>query len=231
MTDHSTRDSPSALAKSPQYYKYVRTEILPLLPRRFQRLLDVGCGEGATARYLKDQGYCAWAGGIELSASAAATARQRLDLVLEADLNAPLMPDLPTHVDVILCLDVLEHLVDPWSCIDRLSALLVPGGVLVASIPNVRNIRALLPLLLLGRWEYVEAGILDNTHLRFFTRRSAISLLRRGELVVERVKPHYGVYLRHANAATLSIFSDFLAQQYLIRARRQSAVGKSEQSA
>lgn len=223
MSPSSVRAVPRQADKHPSYYKHARLEILPLLPRRFGRLLDVGCGEGATARYLKDNGYCSWAGGIEFSPRAAAAARQNLDLVVEADLNASELPDGLAPADVILCLDVLEHLVDPWGCVDRLSALLAPGGVLVGSIPNVRNVRALLPLLLLGRWEYVEAGILDSTHLRFFTRRSAKALLDRGDLAVETVKPHYGWHFQILNAATLSLLSDFLAQQFLIRAVRRSA--------
>jgi len=211
--------------KSLSYYKQVRTEILPLLPRRFRRVLDVGCGEGATACYLKENGYCEWAAGIEVSPQAAAVARQRLDLVIERDLNSLQLPVTLAPLDVILCLDVLEHLIDPWGCVDQLQSLLSPNGVIVASIPNVRNVRVLLPLLLLGQWDYVEEGILDSTHLRFFTRRSAVSLLARNGLIVVCVTPHYGRYLRLLNALTLSLFSDFLATQFLICAARRPAAG------
>ncbi len=212
-------------AKAPNYYRYVRTEILRLLPRHFGRLLDVGCGEGATARYLKDNGYCEWAAGIELSPQAAAAAREKLDLVIETDLNSPMLPAHLAPVDVILCLDILEHLVDPWRCVEWLQPLLSPTGLIIASIPNVRNVRVLLPLLLLGRWDYVEAGILDSTHLRFFTRRSAIALLSRDGLAVQEVRPRCGRYMQVLNTLTLSLFSDFLATQFLIRAARRPAAG------
>ncbi len=199
------------------YYNRVRTEILPLLPDRFDRLLDVGCGEGATARYLKSNGYCDWAAGIEISPRAAAMAQTHLDLVIETDIETS-MPDLPP-VDVILCLDMLEHLVDPWRCIDRLRSSLRPGGMIVASIPNVRNFRVTLPLALLGRWDYVDEGILDNTHLRFFTRRSAVALLQRQDLIVDRVVPHYGRHVRTVSRLTLGLFADLLCKQFLIRAK------------
>ena len=72
------------------------------------------------------------------------------------------------HFDLIMCLDVLEHLVDPWKTLSRLADHLKPGGTVIASIPNVRHARNLLSLLFMGKWEYKEQRLLDKTHLRVF---------------------------------------------------------------
>ena len=68
--------------------------------------------------------------------------------------------------------DVLEHLVDPYSLLCSLKAKLSPGGLIVASIPNIRYYRALVDLVIHGNWDYKDHGILDKTHLRFFTFKS-----------------------------------------------------------
>ncbi|HEY5799629.1 MAG TPA: methyltransferase domain-containing protein, partial [Burkholderiaceae bacterium] len=118
-----------------------------------------------------------------------------------------------------LAMDVLEHLTDPWRAMEQLAALLKPGGRLIASIPNVRNWRAVFPLLFAGRWTYAPAGILDRTHLRFFTRSSAIALATGPGLklaAVRRLPLQAAGKARYANWATLGLLRDFLTLQFLI---------------
>lgn len=207
------------LAPKPgNYYRNFRREILPMLENGIESVLDVGCGEGATSGYLRENGYCRWAAGIELSPEAAAQARERLDLVITGHIEELELPFDDESLDLILCLDVLEHLVDPWTVIDRLAKLLRPGGTILASIPNVRHWSVLLPLIFRGRWEYRSEGILDATHLRFFTRQSAVALLRRPELQVDRVDPLISTKFQ-ARLARWGL-GGFTAVQYLIRARK-----------
>jgi SAM-dependent methyltransferase len=86
--------------------------------------------------------------------------------------------------------DVLEHMVDPWSALRRARDHLRPDGVVVASIPNVRNARTVFDLVVRGRWTYVDMGVLDRTHLRFFTKNSVDSLFRDSGYSVDRL---YGI--------------------------------------
>lgn len=161
----------------PAYYRKERPEIVALVPPTARRVLDVGCGAGGLGRALKRRGAC-WVAGVEAHPEAAAAARRHLDDVLEADLEqVERWPWPPASFDCIVCADVLEHLREPGRLLARLAPLLAPGGVLVASVPNVRHASVLLPLLVEGRWTYQDEGILDRTHLRFFTRAELEALL------------------------------------------------------
>jgi 2-polyprenyl-3-methyl-5-hydroxy-6-metoxy-1,4-benzoquinol methylase len=203
------------------YFGKTRTEIEPLLPEKLERVLEIGCGRGPTLAWLKRRYPGLWACGIEIDEEAADEAERRVDIVLREDI-AVCDPDIDkASFDAILCLDVLEHLADPWSVLGRLREYLRPDGVVIASVPNVRHHSVVGPLLLRGRWEYESWGILDKTHLRFFTRDSAIQLFVRQGFDVERVMAtglHKGSKARWINLLTLSVFRPFLEYQYLIRA-------------
>jgi|MudIll2142460700_1097286.scaffolds.fasta_scaffold102134_2 SAM-dependent methyltransferase len=211
------------IEKTGFYYKNVRSEIVSLLPENIKRTLEIGCGEGNTLVFLKQSRGCLWAAGVEVSPQAADIARGKVDLMLEGNFEAMELPINKGSLDLILCLDVLEHLIDPWTAVRRLHQLLVRGGVMIASIPNVRSFRVLAPLLFRGEWQYAQGGILDKTHLRFFTRQSAIELLESSGLNVDLVDAtglEKGRKTTIANALTFSIFKPFFEHQYLIRARR-----------
>ena len=103
--------------KDNEYFNNIRTEILPLFPQKIDRLLEVGCGSGNTLKYIKDNYQCDWACGVELVHEVAEIARSKVDLVIEGDIEKLDLPIEPASLDVILCLDVLEHLFDPWMVI------------------------------------------------------------------------------------------------------------------
>jgi len=218
--------SPSAGydVKDQGYFDHARVDIHALLPPFASRVLEIGCGRGSTLAWLKNKQKCHFTMGIELFEEAAQHARAHVDEVLTGDaerLVESLDPRQP--FDLILCLDVLEHLVDPWTFVDSLSRVLIPSGNVVASIPNIRHVRVSVPLLLAGRWAYDTEGILDRTHLRFFTRETAIELLSRSQLRVDRVEHGFiGTQSGSArlNRFTLGRFKDLLASQYLLRARK-----------
>lgn len=213
----------SYAGKRDDYFANVRREVLPLLPPRCARVLELGCGRGDTLAYLKATGRCDWAGGIELFPAAADVARTRLDWLREGDVEQMELELGAGSLDAVLCLDVLEHLVDPWRVLRRISALVRPGGVVVASIPNVRHARVVIPLLLGGRFEYADQGLLDRTHLRFFTRRSAVELLECGGLRVDAVHEtglEPGTRARVVDRLTLSALRPLLTLQYVLRAVR-----------
>ena len=168
----------SADIKPDNYYQNVREEILGFIPRQAARILEVGCGEGHFGRRLKE-GTQREVWGVEIVEAAASVAEQQLDKVLSGDISS-LIDDLPaSYFDVVVFNDVLEHLLDPDDILARIRPHLSERGVVVSSIPNIRFFPTFYELLAHGRWEYEESGILDRTHLRFFTFQSIRAMYER----------------------------------------------------
>ena len=211
--------------KSQAYYQSARKEILPLLPPGRMKILELGCGEGATLAWLKGIERCAECVGIELSESAALKARNVVDRVIVADIEADEVAFASDYFDCILCLDVLEHLQDPWRVLRKLTGWLRPNGTVVASIPNVRYKSVVMDLAFRGKFDYQNAGIPDRTHLRFFTRSSAVSLLQSVGLAVVKVRPQpteVGGLSGMLNVLSFGYFRDLLTWQYLIASVKAS---------
>jgi 2-polyprenyl-3-methyl-5-hydroxy-6-metoxy-1,4-benzoquinol methylase len=107
---------------------------------------------------------------------------------LDGVINGRFPDDAPDRAfDCVVFNDVLEHLDDPWRVLRETSSLVAPGGSVVASIPKVRHYSVLLPLALHGRWTYRDSGILDRTHVRFFTRATMVELFETTGWRVEAV--------------------------------------------
>lgn len=157
------------------YYSQTRSEMHKYLPQNAKIILDAGCGEGAFASTIKKERGCeVW--GIEINPDAAEIARQRLDSVYCGDLNEQILNMPSRKFDAIFFNDVLEHLPKPETALTEAGRLLKPGGVVIASIPNMRYFPVLMKLVFKKDWKYIDSGILDKTHLRFFTRKSACRL-------------------------------------------------------
>lgn len=169
-----------------QYYRHARQEILDLVPTSAGRILDVGCATGVLGKLLKARQRC-HVTGIERHAGAAEVARGALDEVVEADVLEALsgLPD--DSYDCIVAADVLEHTTDPWAVLKKLARKLrrADDSCLVLSLPNVSHWTVVFPLLT-GEWRYLDAGIQDVTHLRFFTPSSAERLIRGAGLKVNQ---------------------------------------------
>lgn len=155
------------------YLDTERREALALVPTGAKRVLDVGCGHGGFGAALKRERPRTEVWGIEVNHTAAAVASERLDRVLRTPFPGAVGAE---RFDVVSFLDVLEHMADPWEALEHTKRLLAPDGLVVASIPNVRHFHVSLPLLFRGRWVYDTSGIMDRTHLRFFTRQTIIDL-------------------------------------------------------
>ena len=212
-----------ALKKKSQYFEYTRKEILPLLPDKPSKVLEIGCGAGNTLVWLKNLKHCTWIGGVEISPEAVEIARGRLDAVYPVNIEQNNLSIQESTMDLILCLDVLEHMVDPWEVVKRLYKLLKPGGALIVSIPNVRNQKVLFPLLFKERWDYTDAGFLDRTHLRFFVRETAIRLVESAGLKVDMVSSTGLGRSRRSrvmNSLLPSFVKSIFEKQYLIRGIR-----------
>lgn len=202
-----------------------RTEILPLVPTNGGTLIDIGGGLGATALWLRKRGYARRVGVVDRIAPLAGP--RLLDFRETGDLEDPHVLARTFArtgpVQTILCLDVLGHLRDPWTIVRRLHRGLAPGGVIIASLPNVRNYQIVMPLLFRNRWSLNETGILDRLYLRFFVRSSAIDLMTCSGLSLDRVMavPTRGSRVRTFRRATFGLLNSFTDQQYLIRVRRE----------
>jgi O-antigen biosynthesis protein len=163
--------------KGASYYANERPDVIARLRRPAGRVLDVGCGSGGLAGGLWEAGATEIVG-VEIQPSAAARAGEVLTRVLAMPVEQAL-EELEGPFDTILCLDVLEHLVDPADVVARLRELAAPGARLELSVPNARHFSLLRDLAVRGTFGYTDWGHRDNTHLRWFTRRDAVALLER----------------------------------------------------
>lgn len=151
------------------YYANERADVIAALPRPLGRVLDVGCGQGGTATGLRTAGAREIVG-IEILPEPAAVAAAVLDRVIVAPVEQALEQDLG-RFDTILCLDVLEHLVDSAAVLRRLREIAEPGASLFVSVPNARHISLVRDLVFRGTFGYGDWGHRDRTHLRWFTPR------------------------------------------------------------
>jgi 2-polyprenyl-3-methyl-5-hydroxy-6-metoxy-1,4-benzoquinol methylase len=149
---------------------------------RGRRILDVGAADGIVSRRLTERGWRVT--GVEGDAALAQAGARWCERMLTANLNREI-PEVAGPFDAILYGDVLEHLVDPLRVLVELDRALVPDGFVVISVPNIAHLYIRL-LLLVGRFDYIDRGILDDSHLRFFTQRSLRALLADAGLTVER---------------------------------------------
>ena len=173
------------IPKDAGYYGNLNVALLDAIPPEAALVLEIGCGDGQLGAAHKARHPACRVYGVELHPAAATIAAGRLDMVICGAVETLDLDGLRGQVDCLVYGDVLEHLVDPWSVLARHRSLLSPGGMVVASIPNVQHI-SLLQHLLRGGWTYSDHGILDDTHLRFFTLDSIRALFDRAGLAIER---------------------------------------------
>ena len=169
------------------YFRNERRELAAQVPETARRVLDVGCGGGDFGAALKRRG-AQEVVGVEIVERVHALAKQVLDDALLGNIEHMELPFEDGYFDCIVLGDVLEHLVEPGATLRKLARVLAPDGTIVASIPNVRFCQV-VSMLAHGRWQYADAGILDRTHLRFFTRTEMIELFEGAGLKVAGIGP------------------------------------------
>lgn len=193
------------------YYNNTNVDLLRRVPLGQGAVLEVGCGAGSFARSYRARSPLSRYIGVELFEEAAAKSRDVVDAVVVGDIEkAEILAALDevtggAPFDSIVFGDVLEHLQDPWSVLARLRERASPGAVCSICIPNVSHWSLLLQQLR-GRWDYADAGLLDRTHLRFFTRASAIEMLEGAGWTVIDSFPR--LFQPEKTAAAIEIFAN-----------------------
>jgi SAM-dependent methyltransferase len=197
-----------------EYYNELRLPMLSLITGSPKRVLEIGCARGQTLAYLKARGI-EYTVGIERAPQVAALAKnQGLDSVIVGDIENLELGFEDNSFDLLIAGHVLEHLADPWETLRKLSRVLRRGGQLLGALPNVRHHTIVLPLLFSGKWQYQTSGVMDWTHLRFFSRQTAIDLLENTGFEVEKIVPEFGRKSQVVNLLTGTVFQNFLTYAY-----------------
>ncbi len=157
------------------YFAGQRTDLLGWYGGRCTRVLEVGCGAGGNAGWLRANGAQRLVG-IDVDAASIRAAAHEFDLAINDTVEAAL-PKLKESFDLIVCADVLEHLIDPTAVLGELASRLDPGGHVVASIPNIRHYRNLARIAFGKGFAPEREGPFDATHLRFFTKSNIAAML------------------------------------------------------
>ena len=185
-----------------------------------RNILDVGCGEGLFGEEIKNR-FSSIVWGVEPDYQAARRAMLKMDNVFSSTWDCA-KKDLPDrHFDAIFFNDVLEHMVDPEQCLREAKSKLADSGIVYASIPNVIFIENIAKIVWRRDWKYECAGILDRTHLRFYTRKSIERLFESTGFTCEKIIPLNTLSSwkwRFIKMIALGRVDDFLSVQYGVAA-------------
>jgi SAM-dependent methyltransferase len=202
------------------YYGRERPSIYNRIDEGPNVVLDLGCGMGALGRKLRELNKAKELVGVEIFETAGKEAAKFYDKVYIGDIEG-MQLQYSDFFDYAICGDILEHTKDPYRLVSQIRTWLKPGGRLLCSLPNVRNWHVWSKLIFRGQWEYEDSGILDATHLRFFTRKSGCKMVADAGLLVENCTMlTYGAKKLFLNALTLRLFEEFLALQFVVVARK-----------
>jgi 2-polyprenyl-3-methyl-5-hydroxy-6-metoxy-1,4-benzoquinol methylase len=212
--------------KKKSYFSYCRTDLLKFVPRnKKNRMLEIGAGSGETLLKAKEMGLAEKIVGIELQPIENSNqSHPKMDRFIIGDIESMELDLGENYFDVILCGDVLEHLVDPWNTVRKLSKYLKDQGIFIASIPNVREISNLMRIIIRGDFQYADTGVMDKTHLRFFCKKNIIGLFEKNSLEVVSISSNFDDVHKGKkamlNKLSFNFFYDFFVEQYYVVARK-----------
>lgn len=203
------------------YYTNLRPEMAKLLPQTAQKILDVGCGQGVFSENFKNKNLEMW--GMEINKTEAAEAQKKYHQIIVGDVTDGITKLPEKYFDAIYCNDVLEHLIDPYTFLQNIQQKLSPTGIFIASIPNVRYFNNFINFLFKKDWKYEDSGILDRTHLRFFTQKSIIRMFDEAGYTITQINGINGYdkswKFKIINILTLGCISDTRYLQFAVVAK------------
>jgi 2-polyprenyl-3-methyl-5-hydroxy-6-metoxy-1,4-benzoquinol methylase len=175
------------------YFKGTRPEIARLLPDHYSKILEIGCGEGDFAANIKS--HCEY-WGVEPDQSASLIASGKLGRVLTGTFQEVdhQLPD--DYFDLVICNDVIEHMDDYDAFFQSIKVKMKNNSYIVGSIPNVRYVSHVIELLIAKDWNYKEEGVLDKSHLRFFTEKSLRRVILHNGFIIEKLVGINGIKLK-----------------------------------
>lgn len=201
---------------SENYYDHDQSEVLDLVKVNADRVLEIGCASGGLLAEFRERG-ASKITGVEYVSEVAERARDRLpgSDIFSGDIDQIDVERIGFGYDLLIANFVLEHVTDPWRTLNRVAHSLKSGGQLIGSLPNVRHWSVTAPLIFRGKWEYVDEGILDRTHYRFFTKHTIEELLRScGFTDIEIMPMITAKKSRIGNAMTFGFLKDHFAFAY-----------------
>lgn len=182
----------SLIEKKGTYFSSKRYEIDVLLPASANKILDIGCGNGSTLARIHNIYPDASILGIDINDNAIKNSVLNTEAIISHDLNKGL-PDLPASpYDLILCLDIIEHLYDPARLLSDLKKTVSSSGCIIVSLPNLRYWQICYDLIIKGDFKYEEQGLMDYTHIRWFTYQSAKRLFEDSGFIINSCRFHPG---------------------------------------
>lgn len=208
---------------STNYYGNTRPEVVAFIPKNIKTILDVGCGKGNFLKSVKDLTDAeTW--GIEL-VPGVVNQDNNINNVIIGKIEDIVSQIPDSYFDCITFNDVLEHLFDPTQLLIDIKPKLKDNGLLIASIPNVRFIDNIFNLIVKKDWEYKNFGILDFTHVRFFTQRSMQRMFKNaGYLLISQngINKNTSFKFKLFNILTLGFFVDTQYLQFICISTRNT---------
>ncbi len=212
-------------------YTGFRDDIFNFITYDITRVLDIGCSIGVLGEKIKRR-YNSEVTGIEKDEKMAKVAKKKLNYLIRGDIeNINLHKYFSeNYFDCVIFADILEHLKNPWEVLRNSMDFLSNDGVVIISIPNVRHWNTIFNLVFKGYWPYRRRGIHDTSHLRFFTYKNIMEMLKYAELEVTTLKRKYRLLEnpyrkmsfvnRFLKYVPIPILREFLVFQYIIVARK-----------
>ncbi len=203
-----------------EYYEDDRSEMEQFIGRPPIRTIEFGCSSGRFSERLKHKYNCeTW--GVDVDEQSVEIAKTKMDNVFCGDAFEQ-MRNLPeNYFDYIICNDFIEHIHSPEQFFEKVKKHLTGDAILICSLPNVRHWKHVNRYLFLKDWKYKKSGILDYTHLRFFTKKSMKRAIKNWGFEIEKTKgirPTKSPFFYLFNLLFLNYIGDMRFLQYAFRA-------------